>query len=195
MPGIIVGSFGFQRSGKTLMAYLLADSFRKKGVEVYSNMDVPQWVKITALTDLPFNSDAKVLLLDEAYYFMDSRNWSDNTSSTIFFNTIGKQNICLILTAPFPDMIEKRLRDQMNYVYMVKGDQRRIHYKIIDAQRQKTKVFSIEKTQELFNSLEYDSNQVPDIVDCSLKDFKEKVDSYNNSKRNTNNKKIIGGYL
>ncbi|PNT90889.1 hypothetical protein [Clostridium thermosuccinogenes] len=178
MAGIIVGYFGFQRSGKTLKAYLDAESYRQKGIEVYSNMDVPGWNKLTSLTDIPFNTQPKVVLLDEAYYFLDSRNWKNNTDSTIFFNTIGKQNILLLLTAIDPGTIELRLRNQMNYVYLVKSDKRYIYYKLIDVIRQKEKIYILEKTKELFNSITYDTNQVPDIVDCSLKDFKKKVDEY-----------------
>jgi hypothetical protein len=178
MAGIIVGYFGFQRSGKTLKAYLDAESYRRQGLEVYSNMNVPNWNKISSLTDLPFNHDPKVLLLDEAYYFMDSRNWKNNTDSTIFFNTIGKQNILMLLTAIEPGTIELRLRNQMNFVHLVKSDQRFIYYKLIDVIRGRERIISLQKTQELFDSLTYDTKQVPDIVDCSLKDFRRKVDEY-----------------
>lgn len=180
MPGIIVGYFGFQRSGKTLKAFLDAESYRKSGMQVYSNMDVPGWNKIAALTDIPFNTEPKVLILDECYYFMDSRNWKNNTESTIFFNTIGKQNILLLLTAISPDMIEMRLRNQMNYVFLVKSDINYIYYKIIDVVRNKTNVVTVAKSKELFSQLTYDTNQVPDFVDCSLKDFRSKVDEYYN---------------
>lgn len=187
MSGIIIGSFGFQRSGKTLLMYQFAENYRHKGLEVYSNMNVPYWNKISALTDIPFNNMPKVLLLDECYYFMDSRNWANNTNSSIFFNTIGKQNILLMLTSITPGMIDIRLREQINYVYLVKSDFNYIYYKMIDVIRMKSKVFNIKKSPELFKNLTYDTNQVPDFVDCSLKNFREKVDEYykksNNLKR------------
>lgn len=188
MSGIITGYFGFQRSGKTLMAYLQAENYRKQGLKVYSNMDVPNWIKINSLTDLPFDTEPKVLLLDEAYYFMDSRNWKNNTESTIFFNTIGKQNILLLLTAISPDMIELRLRNQMNFVFLVKSDNEYIYYKILDVVRMKEKVYSIKKCPELFKSVQYDTNQVPDIVDCSLKEFKKKVEEFQNKKIRRSNR-------
>lgn len=181
MAGIIVGYFGFQRSGKTLKAYLDAETYRKSGLPVYSNMNVEDWTKIYSLTDIPFDFKPKVLLLDEAYYFMDSRNWKNNTDSTIFFNTIGKQNILLLLTAVDPGTIELRLRSQMNYVYLVKSDNKCIYYKLIDVIRNKSRNFYIEKTNSLFDSLNYDTQQVPDIVDCSLKDFRLKVNTFYNS--------------
>ncbi|MEM0173432.1 MAG: hypothetical protein QXI16_02880 [Sulfolobaceae archaeon] len=179
MSGCIIGNFGFQRSGKTLLAYLIAEGYRKsENIPVYSNMTVKDWIKIKSLTDLPFNHEPKILLLDEAYYFMDSRNWQDNTDATIFFNTIGKQNILLIITAISPDMIEKRLRNQMNYVYLVKSDKDFIYYRVLDSVRQKAKDFSVRKCDELFNSLTYDTKQVPDVVDCTLKNFTERVQEF-----------------
>lgn len=192
MAGIIVGYFGFQRSGKTMKAYLDAERYRKQGMEVYSNMNVPEWNKIQSLTDLPFNHDPKVLLLDEAYYFLDSRNWKNNTDATIFFNTIGKQNVLMLLTAIDPGTIELRLRNQMNFVHLVKSDKRFIYYKMLDVIRGHERVFTLEKTQQLFDSLTYDTNQVPDIVDCSLKDFRKKVDEYYNNKimNVTNNRRL-----
>lgn len=192
MAGIIVGYFGFQRSGKTMKAYLDAERYRKQGMEVYSNMNVPEWNKIQSLSDLPFNHEPKVLLLDEAYYFLDSRNWKNNTDATIFFNTIGKQNVLMLLTAVDPGTIELRLRNQVNFVHLVKSDQRFIYYKMMDVVRGHERVFTLEKTQQLFDSLTYDTNQVPDIVDCSLKDFRKKVDEYYNNKTMnvTNNRRL-----
>ena len=175
MAGIIIGCYGYQRSGKTLLAYLLADSYRKRGCEVYSNMEVSKWHKIKALTDLPFDNKPKVLLLDEVYYFMDSRNWQNNTESSIFFNTIGKQNILLLMTAISPDMVEMRLRNQHNYMYLVKSDDKYIYYRVLDIVRKKYKDFYLEKNKELFENVQYDTLQVPDIIDCSLKDFSKKV--------------------
>lgn len=33
MAGIIIGAYGFQRSGKTLLAYMIAEGYRKKVVK------------------------------------------------------------------------------------------------------------------------------------------------------------------
>lgn len=190
MSGIITGYFGFQRSGKTLMAYMQAERYRAKNCEIYSNMTVPGWIKLESLCDIPFDYKPKVLLLDEAYYFMDSRNWKNNTDSTIFWNTIGKQNILLMLTGIDPGTIEMRIRNQMNFVYLVKGDENYIYYKIIDVVRQKSQIRKLAKTKQLFEKLTYDSNQVPDIVDCSLKNFREKVLTINQQKNEKEKRKL-----
>jgi hypothetical protein len=191
MAGIIIGAFGYQRSGKTLLAYLLANHFYNCGMDVFTNMDVPHFNTISALTDLPFDNNQKVLLLDECYYFLDSRNWKNNTDSSIFFNTIGKQNILLLITSVDPDTVELRIRNQMNYVFLVKSDKDFIYYKIIDVQRNKHNVFTLKKSQEFFDTLKYDTNQVPGYVDCSLKDFRQKVNAFNNNKNNLSVKRSV----
>lgn len=180
MSGIIVGYFGYQRSGKTLLAYTHAEKYRLQGCKVYSNMTVPDWITIKALTDIPFNDEPKVLLLDEAYYFLDSRTWHKLKDSSIFFNTIGKQNILLMLTSINPEMIEVRIRQQFNYVFMAKGDNVKITYRVIDCQRMKAKNFIVYKTPELFKNVRYDTKQVPDYIDTDLKTFRSKVEEYQN---------------
>lgn len=182
MAGCITGFYGFQRSGKTLMAYLVANLYAKKfGLPVYTNMSVPGWNQIDSLKSLPLDFQPKILLLDEVYYFMDSRNWKDNTSSSIFFNTIGKQNILLLLTAVNPDSVEKRLRDQHNYMFIVKSDEFCIYYKILDVQRNTSSVFVLKKSKDLFQKLTYDTLQVPDYVDCDLSFLKSKSLSNKNN--------------
>jgi hypothetical protein len=175
MAGIIVGFYGYQRSGKTLMAFLKAEEYRKQGCSVYSNMTVPNWTKIDSLMDIPFDFKPKVLVLDEAYYFLDSRNWHKNTNASIFFNTIGKQNILLIITAVNVETVELRLRQQHNYMYIVKADKSNIYYKMFDVVRNKSKVFTLRKCDDLFKMCTYDTQQIPDMIDTSLDKFADKV--------------------
>ncbi len=176
MAGMIAGFYGFQRSGKTLLAYLIAESLKSKyGIKVYTNMNVKGYKKIYSLNEIPLDYKPKILLLDEAYYFMDSRNWKNNTDTTIFFNTIGKQNILMLLTAISPDMIEKRLREQHNYMFIAKSNEIYISYKIVDIQRNKKSELNIKKSKEIFKKVKYDSMQVPDMVDCSIEQFNKKI--------------------
>ena len=89
MAGIIVGIYGYQRSGKSLIGYMISDSYYMQGLDVYTNVDTSNFKKIKKLTDIPVNNDPKVLWLDEIQYYLDSRLWKDNTKSSIFFNSIG----------------------------------------------------------------------------------------------------------
>src|SRR5690606_13182545 len=149
-----------------LFTYMVAESYRKsKKIEVYTNMDVSGWKKIKSLDDLLLDYKPKILVLDEVYYFLDSRNWKDNTAPSLFFNTIGKQNILLMITAISPEMVEKRIREQLNYVALCKGDSNYINIKLLDVIRNKAKVIRIKKSEELFSKIRYNTLQVPDYVD------------------------------
>lgn len=171
MAGLICGFYGYQRSGKTLLATMIAESYRRKGVKVYTNMDVAGFVKIKSLNELPDNKEPKVLLLDEAYYFLDSRSWEKNTKSSIFFNTLGKQNVLFLFTAISPDMIDMRIRKQQNYVFIAKGNDKAITYKVLDIQRQRKRLFVMPKTEDVFNFVQYRTLEVPDYVDCNFDKF------------------------
>lgn len=179
MAGINIGLYGFQRSGKSMLAYILAEKQRQRGCKVYTNMYTRDFIKIDSLTDIPFNLEPKVLLLDEAYYFLDSRDFKDNTKSTIFWNTIGKLNILLLTTAISPDMIEKRIRNQHNYVIISKKEGDIINYLIIDRIRMIKRTFRIKTSEKLFKKLNYDHQQVPDIIDITLDGFLEKTRDLN----------------
>jgi len=173
MAGLIVGFYGYQRSGKTLLSVVIARTLHEKyGVEVYTNMYVEGFNHITSLSQIPFDFKPKILLLDEVYYFMDSRLWKNNSESSIFFNTLGKQNVLFLFTAISPDMVEKRIRNQQNYFFISKGDEHRITYKMVDVQRQRSRVFCMQKTQKVYDFANYSTLQVPDFVDCDV-NFKE----------------------
>ncbi len=171
MAGLICGFYGFQRSGKTLLATMIAEGYRRKGVKVYTNMDVAGFIKIRALNELPCDKNPKVLLLDEAYYFLDSRSWEKNTKSSIFFNTLGKQNVLFLFTAISPDMIDMRIRKQQNYVFIAKGTEKAISYKVLDIQRQRMRLFVMPKTEDVFRYVQYQTLEVPDYVDCNFDKF------------------------
>lgn len=196
MAGLIVGSYGFQRSGKSTIAFLIAESCFNKGIKVYTNQDVEGYIKLEKLIDIPINNEPKVLWLDEADYFLDSRNWQDNKESSIYFNSIGKMNILLLLTTTHPDQIEMRLRRQHNYVFMVKGDEHYIYYRLKDIQRNMYADYMVRKDEKLFSRLRFESNLVPDWIDCNIREFNRKVmefkAKYRYEKRKLNNYKFEG---
>ena len=65
MAGKIVGFFGFQRSGKTLLASILAEYLRKSyGIPVFTNMSVEGWTTIRSISEIPFNYESKRTILD-----------------------------------------------------------------------------------------------------------------------------------
>ena len=169
MAGIIVGIYGYQRSGKSLIGYMISDSYYMQGLDVYTNVDTSNFKKIKKLTDIPVNNDPKVLWLDEIQYYLDSRLWKDNTKSSIFFNSIGKQNILLLLTTIRPDMVEKRVREQQNYVIFAENLNSCFKYRLIDVYREKYRDIFLKKDDRVFRNIKYDSQKVPDYVHMDWK--------------------------
>ena len=166
MAGKIVGFYGFQRSGKTLLASILAEYLRTGyGIPVYTNMSVEGWTTIRSISEIPFNFESKIVLLDEIYFSLDSRAWKDNATSSIFLNTIGKQEILFLYTAISPDMVEMRLRDQTELIFIaknIKSDY--IEYMVIDTYRKSSNNILLKKNDNVFNYVKYDTKQVPGIV-------------------------------
>ncbi|WP_202709706.1 ATP-binding protein [Sporosalibacterium faouarense] len=188
MAGIITGFYGFQRSGKTALAILLSRLLNDEyDIPVYTNMNSPKgFITIESLEDIPYNFKPKVLLLDEAMQFLDSRAWSDNQKSSFFFNIIGKLNIFLMLTSPIMDMIDIRLRKQHNYMFIAKSDDKNIYYRCFDVQRNTQKDIILEKNKKLFDYLDYDHQEVPDVIDLDIEQYVDKVRAYAKKMKNNN---------
>lgn len=174
MSGKIVGFYGFQRSGKTLLASILAEYLRQSyGIPVYTNMSVEGWTTITSISEIPFNFESKIVLLDEIYFSLDSRAWKDNATSSIFLNTIGKQEILFLYTAISPDMVEMRLRDQTELMFIAKNiNSDFIEYMVIDTYRKSSNFIQLKKTDKVFNFVNYDTKQVPGLVKFDI-DYKK----------------------
>lgn len=173
---MIVGSFGFQRSGKTAMAVMLSRFLAEKGFDLYGNIDAVGFNRIQRISEIPVDYRPKVVLFDEAYYFLDSRNFKDNTDYSLFLNTLGKQKILLIVTAIAPDQIEKRIRRQLSFMILAKGSKNDMQYMFVDVLRQKVSaIYTLTKNKELFDYLDYNSYLVvPNYVECDIKRFVEK---------------------
>ena len=97
---MIVACCGPQRSGKTLMASMIAREMKKQGLEVYTNMEAEEFVHISSLMEVPLlDLKPKVLLLDEAHSIFNSRAFKGfQGEQAMFFNILGKCNCILLLT-------------------------------------------------------------------------------------------------
>lgn len=175
MSGSIIGLYGLQRSGKSLLAYFISEMYHRQGVKVYTNQIAEGFITIEKLTDIPTNTDPKVLWLDEAYYFLDSRNFGDNKTSTLFFNSVGKMNILLLLTGIHPGEVDLRLRRQHKFIVFVKSDLKFIYYRIYNNQNLEYKDLTLRKEKSLFENVKYDTNYIPGYVDCNLNEFNERI--------------------
>lgn len=163
---------GYQRSGKTAGAIYFCRKFNEQGLPVYTNMrDVEGFTTIEKIDEVPPNS---VLLLDEVPNLMDSRNYKNFTDITIWFNTLRKRNIYLVMTAIRPEMVDLRVRQQLQYIIYSKGTDTTLYYMILDVHTKSYKNFSINKTNKFFNYLRYDTKQIPNIIDMSVKEWIKK---------------------
>jgi hypothetical protein len=171
---MIIGSFGFQRSGKTALTMFIARYFSANfGCKIYSNIEAENVILIEKISDIPIDGKPKILILDEAYIMLDSRNFANNKEFTLFLNTLGKQKILMCITAISPDTVDKRLRDQMSFIFLARGDATNMHYVVYDVLSDRiSPVFSLEKTADLWSYLAYNSNLVvPNYVEPDIKTF------------------------
>ena len=183
MAGTISLFAGMQRSGKTFLAALIATYYHKNyDISVYTNMDIPEFNRISYLSEIPIDKTPKILLLDELHFYLNSRNFKVQADFIYFLNTICKRNIFLLGTCIHPDMIDKNLRIQLNYFTLCKADQAALYYKIFDVQNQHEKLLTIKKDKQLFNYVNYDSTEIPLT-------FKFDIDNY--IKLNENKKYFV----
>lgn len=175
---MIIGSFGYQRSGKTSVSLMIARHFQKLyGFEIYTNVEADNVHLISKMSDIPVDYKSKIVIFDEAYFFLDSRAFKDNKDFTLFLSTLGKQKILLFVTAPTPDLIDVRIRRQLHYLILAKGDKAFINYQFIDIKKSLVSpIFSVRKTEELFKNLSFNSNLViPNFIEFDLENWISKV--------------------
>lgn len=186
MPGAMIGIFGKQRSGKTLLGYRLCKSLldmsAAEGIylPVYSNIYTKdrRFIYINSLDRIPLNLDPKVIFIDEIYNGCDAQDYKQLKEISIFINTLGKQNCLFVFTSIDASMVYNRIRNQMNAVVFVKGDKSCIYYKMIMLDSMKEYNFITQKNEELFQSIDYDTNFIPPVFNWSMKSWQEKLNQY-----------------
>lgn len=186
MPGAIVGVFGKQRSGKTLFSYKLCKSFigqaaaEGRKLRCYSNIYTtdPEFTYIESISDIPLDLDEKIVFIDEIYNGCDAQDYKQLKDISIFINTIGKQNCLFIFTSIDAGMVYNRIRKQLNMCVLVRSDQKRIYYKVINLDSEHSRVFSCEKTPEFFADVHYSTNFIPVVFDWSMKQWNLKLKEY-----------------
>ena len=165
MPGAVLGVYGKQRSGKTLIAYKIAralqDKSKKAGYDlrVYTNLYTTDsgFTYVKSIDELPLDLEPKIILIDEVYNGLDAQDYRKLKNISIFLNTIGKQNCLFIYTSIEASMVYNRLRTQSNGVILAKGDRQRIHYKYINMNTMKAVDFMCIKNAQLFKNVNYDT--------------------------------------
>lgn len=178
---MIIGNFGYQRSGKTALAMYFARFFQRfYGFNIYTNIEAEKVIRIENMSDIPVDYKPKVILFDEAYFYLDSRTFKDNKDFTLFLTTLGKQRSIAFFTAPSPDMIDKRVRNQLNYIFLTRGDNSHIYFQSIDVQRSKASpIYTIVKDDDFFSLLSYNSDLViPNFINLDLDNYIKKSQGF-----------------
>lgn len=190
MPGGIIGLYGRQRSGKTLMSYLIVQgiydyylyTYHEK-LRIYTNLFVPEnddieMTYVNAISDIPLDLKPKIILLDEIYNGTDANDFRSLKDISIFINTLGKQNALFVFTSIDPSMVYNRIRNQTNLeIYVLKQDDS-IFYRFFDPATLSFKDMKLEKSPELFKRVHYDTNFIPLIFDWSMDDWHDKLRAF-----------------
>lgn len=183
MPGAILGVYGKQRSGKTLIAYKIAKALQEKcytsgyKLRVYTNLYTTDenFIYVSSMDELPLDLSPKIVLIDEVYNGLDAQDFRKLKNISIFLNTIGKQNCLFIYTSIEASMVYNRLRCQSNAVILAKGDKKRIHYKLINMNSMSTFDFTVEKNAQFFKNVNYDTQFIPLEFDWDMKSWIDKL--------------------
>lgn len=187
MPGGILGIYGLQRSGKTLIAYKLVKALQKQYKQagiflpVYTNLYCPEdaaFSFVNSIDELPLDLSPKVVLIDEIYNGCDAQDYRKLKDISIFINTLGKQNCLFVFTSIDAQMVYNRIRNQMNAVILVKSSATHIHYKIMSMTSGKASDFVVEKDAALFRDVFYDTNFIPLDFDWRMKSWREKLQRF-----------------
>jgi len=187
MAGSIVGIFGKQRSGKTLIAYKLAKTLqykaKEKGVSlrVFTNLWCPgdeNFTFVNSMDELPLDLEPKIVLIDEIYNGCDAQDFRKLKDISIFINTIGKQNCLFIFTSIEANMVYNRIRNQQNVAILVKANADLIMYKMLFMDTLSELTYTIKKSPELFKDLNYDTKFIPFDFDWTMKSWREKLAAF-----------------
>lgn len=187
MPGTILGIYGQQRSGKTLIAYkitkALAASSEAAGIplRVYTNLYCPDdknFIFVNSINELPLDLEPKIVLIDEIYNGCDAQDYRRLKDISIFINTLGKQNCLFIFTSIDAQMVYNRIRNQMRSVILVKSNATHIHYKIIDMSSGRENDFVVEKNAELFEDVKYDTSFIPLDFNWEMTSWRSRLEAF-----------------
>jgi len=133
---LVMGFWGWDGSGKTLSACMMAHQYREQGYQILHNgcLKFGELVRLDLMVDLKYR-DA-FILIDEAQSAFDSRRAMTllNVEASNFLAQRRKQNVHLAWTSPYPGQLEKRLYIQTNFTIRcyTNDEGHNIHWTITD---------------------------------------------------------------
>jgi ABC-type dipeptide/oligopeptide/nickel transport system ATPase component len=189
-----LGIFGPQGSGKSYFAMVLARLLASmdSAVMIYTNMNVVghNIVVIDDLGSVPLDDHVnKILIVDEAYYSLDSRNSNSKQNSiwTKCFALFRKGDVVLsIFITHRPRMLDVNIREQLDMILMCRKNKVHFDYLLMDMITEQLKSIHLPKTKQMFDYADFDTKDMPypitvdSLVDSPLfkittaKDIKQK---------------------
>jgi ABC-type dipeptide/oligopeptide/nickel transport system ATPase component len=189
-----LGIFGPQGSGKSYFAMVLARLLASmdSNVMIYTNMNVigHNIVVIDDLGCVPLDDHVnKILIVDEAYYSLDSRNSNSKQNSiwTKCFALFRKGDVVLsIFITHRPRMLDVNIREQLDMILMCRKNKVHFDYLLMDMITEQLKSIHLPKTKQMFDYADFDTKDMPfpitvdSLVDSPLfkittaKDIKQK---------------------
>jgi hypothetical protein len=164
-----LGIFGPQGSGKSFFAMVLARQLAELDPDlfIYTNMNVigHNLVVIDDLGSLPLNDRKnKILIVDEAYFSLDSRNSNSKQNSiwTKAFALFRKSDVVLtIFITHRPRMLDVIIREQLDMVLMCRKNPSTFDYLLMDCLTEDTTSMQLPKIKQLFDYADYDTKDFP----------------------------------
>lgn len=190
MAGGIIGIYGAQRSGKTLVSYLISQyiydyykSAFNEEIRVYTNLFIEpnedmHCFYVNSISDIPLDMKPKIIILDEIYNGCDANDYRKLKDISIFINTIGKQNALLIYTSIDDSMVYNRIRNQCNLIILVKKFNKDIYYRAIEPNTMTISDYKVKMCPELFKRVHYDTSFIPLIFDWRMDNWQDKLRSF-----------------
>ncbi len=133
---LVIGFIGWDGSGKTLSACMMAYQYGEAGYNVLHNgcLKFGELVKLDMLIDLKYRDS--VILIDEAHSAFDSRRAMTllNVEASNFLTQRRKQNVHLLYTTHYPTLIDNRLYRQTNLTISCKTNDEghNVHWFVTD---------------------------------------------------------------
>lgn len=113
---------GARGKSKTLTMVKEGLKYQRLGWDVLTNLSETPFKQVTAEFILSLNGDSMlkntVLLIDEIEFFFDAREWNKAESKNFgrFLQQIRKRNCKILCTAQYSNLIDVRLRQQIDVV-------------------------------------------------------------------------------
>lgn len=111
---------GARGQGKTLTMTKDALKYHRAGWKVYTNLEETEFENVTSEFIFSLSGDSElrncVLVIDEIELFFDSRDWKKTEARFFsrFLQQIRKRNVLILCTAQFTNLIDVRLRQQID---------------------------------------------------------------------------------